>query len=434
MGTQNDQFLLEKRDEPNGVQIIGPTPTGVTPRTGPACGSSDKENDANLRRLLSSQEFSTATSAAAPTPNNRRISLGSTGCPRDSDDVRRPDGAGASMCCNAARLQDWDARRSSSQTLLENSANNLFQSSSSCGGKRCRATASGVETDRCADREHEPVPLAAGALEEAAATEVAEAASPPSTWSWIGDGSKTARVSDAFITPKAARPVGATVAPGVGGRPTVVRLSSGELAAGLAGWGTEWANRHYQRHSTAGGSVSGGGGGECQGLHVPKERLLKGGVGGSGESQGGSCSVAHRINLSLSDGQKEQAIAAVAARGGDGRVRLSAAESGPKSAAVDVSSATAAPATATHARDNADVGAVFGEVVQVRCRADPDTDMFQMGRMQGPGNDFEVKGPLHQPTPRGKVCGPVSRHAVRFLVDRKRPHRCRIFTGGFNGR
>lgn len=337
------------------------------------------------------------------------------------------------MYSNAGRLQDGEGRRPSSRTLLENSTDNLFQSSSSCGGKRCRATASGLDPDRCADREHEPAPLAAATPEAAAATEVAEAASPPSAWSWIGDVSKTARVSDAFITPKAGRPVGATAASDVGGRPTVVRLGSGELAAGLAGWGTEWANRHYNRHSTGCGSFGSGADSGCQGPHVPKERLLK----GSGENLSGSPAVAYRINLSLSDEQRERAIAAVTAREGDGRVLPFAAESAPKSATVDVTAMTAAsPAStvATHAGDSVDSGAMFGEVVQVRCRADPDTDMFQMGRMQGPGNDFEVKGPLHQPTPHGKVCGPVSRHAVRFLVDRRRPNRCRIFTGGFNGR
>ncbi|CAN0549491.1 unnamed protein product [Ectocarpus sp. 8 AP-2014] len=60
--------------------------------------------------------------------------------------------------------------------------------------------------------------------------------------------------------------------------------------------------------------------------------------------------------------------------------------------------------------------------------------MFQLGRMQSAENDFAVRGPLHQPKPGGKVCGPVSRYAVRLLVDRSPPHRCRIFTAGFNSR
>ncbi|CAM9236615.1 unnamed protein product, partial [Hapterophycus canaliculatus] len=73
-------------------------------------------------------------------------------------------------------------------------------------------------------------------------------------------------------------------------------------------------------------------------------------------------------------------------------------------------------------------------VVEIPCVADDGFDMFQLGRMQGVENDFVVKGPLHKSQPGGKVCGPVSRYAVRLLVDRSPPHRCTIFAGGFNSR
>ena len=74
------------------------------------------------------------------------------------------------------------------------------------------------------------------------------------------------------------------------------------------------------------------------------------------------------------------------------------------------------------------------DVVTISCSADDGCDMYQLGRMEGGGNDFAVRGPLHQSKPGGKVCGPVSRYAVRLLVDRAPPYRCRIFTGGFNSR
>lgn len=74
------------------------------------------------------------------------------------------------------------------------------------------------------------------------------------------------------------------------------------------------------------------------------------------------------------------------------------------------------------------------EMVNIRCHADHDTDMYQLGRMQGPENDFAVQGPLYQSTPSSKGCGPVSRYAARLLVERAPPYRCRIFTGGFNSR
>lgn len=73
-------------------------------------------------------------------------------------------------------------------------------------------------------------------------------------------------------------------------------------------------------------------------------------------------------------------------------------------------------------------------LVDVWCSLDTTCDMYQVGRMQGAGNDFTVRGPLHESSSGAKVCGPVSRYAVRLMVDRAPPYRCRIYTGGFNAR
>lgn len=74
------------------------------------------------------------------------------------------------------------------------------------------------------------------------------------------------------------------------------------------------------------------------------------------------------------------------------------------------------------------------EEVEIPCYEDGGCDMYQLGRMQGGENDFAVRGPLHQSKSGGKVCGPVSRYALRLLVDRAPPYRCRIYAGGFNSR
>lgn len=74
------------------------------------------------------------------------------------------------------------------------------------------------------------------------------------------------------------------------------------------------------------------------------------------------------------------------------------------------------------------------EVVSVRCCRDNRCDMYQLGRMKGSENYFAVRGPMDQTTPGGKGWGPMSRYALRVLVDRAYPHRCQIFAGGFNTR
>ncbi|CAM9435056.1 unnamed protein product [Ectocarpus sp. 4 AP-2014] len=120
-----------------------------------------------------------------------------------------------------------------------------------------------------------------------------------------------------------------------------------------------------------------------------------------GESQ--NHAVGYRLQLSLSAQQRE-----AAERAGRGRALTTEAPTETLGGAEDV--------------------------VDVPCQADNGCDMFQLGRMQSAENDFAVRGPLHQTKPGGKVCGPVSRYAVRLLVDRSSPHRCRIFTAGFNSR
>ena len=118
----------------------------------------------------------------------------------------------------------------------------------------------------------------------------------------------------------------------------------------------------------------------------------------------------YRIKLVLSSQQKDDAeVAATAAA-------VNAAETQHGVAAV---AATA-------------VGR--GDVAHIACAADRGRDMYQLGRMHSVENDFAVRGPLHQSMPSGKVCGPVSRYAMRLLVDREPPNRCKIFTGGFNER
>lgn len=62
---------------------------------------------------------------------------------------------------------------------------------------------------------------------------------------------------------------------------------------------------------------------------------------------------------------------------------------------------------------------------------DPATDVFQVGRLIEPNNDFVVKGPLHYDS-SGKQCGPVSRLACRIVCSRLPPFRCFILACGFN--
>ena len=62
---------------------------------------------------------------------------------------------------------------------------------------------------------------------------------------------------------------------------------------------------------------------------------------------------------------------------------------------------------------------------------DETTDMFQLGRMVVPQNDFVVRGPLHMDA-NGVLCGPVSRYACRIVCSRLAPFDCYIFAAGFN--
>jgi len=58
-------------------------------------------------------------------------------------------------------------------------------------------------------------------------------------------------------------------------------------------------------------------------------------------------------------------------------------------------------------------------------------DMFQLGRMIVPQNDFVVRGPLHLDS-GGVLCGPVSRYACRLACSRLPPYECKLFAAGFN--
>lgn len=169
----------------------------------------------------------------------------------------------------------------------------------------------------------------------------------------------------------------------------------------------------------------------------------------------------HRIFLLLSEAQRREALAAEAAlsmearaiddlrlpsvtytlkrqsppRGVIGAGREGAiGESMPLTTVTPAATPAATPAPAGVHGEGSPVRPASTDVVGLMCHEDPWTDMFQLGRMEGPENDFVVRGPLHQSGPGNKVCGPVSRYAVRLLVDRDPPHRCRIFTGGFNSR
>ena len=61
--------------------------------------------------------------------------------------------------------------------------------------------------------------------------------------------------------------------------------------------------------------------------------------------------------------------------------------------------------------------------------ADRSKDMFQVGRMLVPQNDFVVRGPLHMDS-YGALCGPVSRYACRIECERLPPFRTFIYAAG----
>ena len=69
--------------------------------------------------------------------------------------------------------------------------------------------------------------------------------------------------------------------------------------------------------------------------------------------------------------------------------------------------------------------------VTVEYVPDAREDMFQLGRMIVPQNDFVVRGPLHLDS-GGVLCGPVSRYACRLACSRLPPYECKLFAAGFN--
>lgn len=58
--------------------------------------------------------------------------------------------------------------------------------------------------------------------------------------------------------------------------------------------------------------------------------------------------------------------------------------------------------------------------------ADDTSDLFQIGRMPCPQNDFVIPGP------RVGASGTISRFAARLLCSREPPFECRLFAGGFD--
>ena len=69
--------------------------------------------------------------------------------------------------------------------------------------------------------------------------------------------------------------------------------------------------------------------------------------------------------------------------------------------------------------------------VTVEYVPDAREDMFQLGRMIVPQNDFVVRGPLHLDS-GGVLCGPVSRYACRLTCSRRPPYECTLYAAGFN--
>jgi pellino protein len=76
-------------------------------------------------------------------------------------------------------------------------------------------------------------------------------------------------------------------------------------------------------------------------------------------------------------------------------------------------------------------GHVQRQQVTIEYVPDVTKDMFQLGRLLVPQNDFVIRGPLHQ-DPSGVLCGPVSRYAARIVCSRTPPYEVRILAAGFN--
>ena len=207
----------------------------------------------------------------------------------------------------------------------------------------------------------------------------------------------------AFITPEA--------------RPSSEIRGHAGVAAPRRTRGTELGSA--KGGGSGGGSGGGGGGsgfGSCgEKLTIEESARHRGERKETAAAEGSVLREPYRIKLALSSQQRDDVEAAAAS-----------------------TVATATTAAAVSAGETSDAVAVAaarrGDVVHIACAADRDRDMYQLGRMHSAENDFAVRGPLHQSMPSGKVCGPVSRYAMRLLVDRDPPNRCRIFTGGFNER
>jgi len=109
-----------------------------------------------------------------------------------------------------------------------------------------------------------------------------------------------------------------------------------------------------------------------------------------------------------------------------------ATEDGPKSAAQKRSAEASHSVTMSVAGSrSADGKVTAAQRVTVEYVPDAREDMFQLGRMIVPQNDFVVRGPLHLDS-GGVLCGPVSRYACRLSCSRLAPYQCTLYAAGFN--
>lgn len=192
----------------------------------------------------------------------------------------------------------------------------------------------------------------------------------------------------------------------------------------------------------------GGASDACGGRNPPHRRARYGGGSGSANSstaggnggRGGNDAGGRRDGgegrcfSKARRGPGRDVPAGVAARGTPYRMQLFISAQQRQAAESAVAGRTTEARAVAAAAAGEEGGEGVEDVVNISCSASDGCDMYQLGRMEGGENDFAVRGPLHQSKPGGKVCGPVSRYAVRLLVDRAPPNRCRVFAGGFNSR
>lgn len=408
VGARNTSFVLAKRDEPNGVQMLD------------ACNVVSAAAAAVDSRLIGSLERTTAQSTAKTTTGANLHLLAVYGV-AEEDDGNDSFGCSSSLSSPSSGVQKEWRWKHEKRTFTTRGPEGIEpkQAARSLKQQQARKTSRGLE-------------------------------------------------SDVFVTPRKTR---STTVTKRGGRPTVALAPTRTRGGnGAVTTGKGFARGRSVYHAAVPGNSS-----DSRDASMCWGSLGGGGHNGDTNTGAGACAgplgndyddggvLVHRICLSLSDQQRAGAKAApaggwrpAAAEGGMGVADLispapsavsgvmlgaAAGELVSKFASSSAKNMGPKPMPAL-SPDRASSGEGLGpaapevvaKVVEIRCREDPSTDMFQLGRMHGCDNDFSVRGPLHQSSPGGKVCGPVSRYAVRFLVDRSPPHRARIFAGGFDRR